>query len=250
MDVNSLHHLFDYPAITIQDSFVFSHDRLYDIRVCPEHIPESLVIKPSKTISLAELSLETDLRFDNAVISYGANASVKYLLDKFAGMDVAIPVLRTRLRNHDVVYASYFCSDGTLPATIVERKDAVIDVYYSFISDQEMQRLNETESLGVDYRLKSLDSSLFSHSLDFTNRTVCYECLHGPLQAGGTFFSMNALSGIDRCSQPFSQYQIQRMVHGMHFSHEDFYAFCESNVRDEIKREHRTRVLKGAGDGI
>lgn len=247
MNLKKLQNLFEYPAISMTDSFIYSSDFLFPLQINTTNLLDSTYIQNGQTILLKDFLNERKIDPTSAIVSYGANASLKYLQEKTIDPLEVFPVIQTVLLNRDVVYASYYCSDGTIPATLIEKPGASVNVFFSFISDAQLDTLNTSENLDLDYRLAEIDLTDAVEGLSFLKKLYFYECLHGPLIIEGVSFSMAAINGTGRCSDPFTQYDIQRMAFERYFEHDNFYAFCMETIQNSDLRQKRTQTLKRGG---
>ncbi|HET6954131.1 MAG TPA: hypothetical protein VFI47_27445 [Acidimicrobiales bacterium] len=96
-----------------------------------------------------------------AVLAIGSNASPTQLDRKFAAAAFAdpatpegrIPVVPATVPDVDVVYAARVAHYGAVPATLAPSPGTVAQVFVTWLTPAQLDRMNETESLGRAYRL-------------------------------------------------------------------------------------------------
>ncbi|QQP90184.1 gamma-glutamylcyclotransferase [Skermanella sp. TT6] len=97
------------------------------------------------------------------VIACGSNRAPEQLARKFGDWPhpLAIPVLCGRLAGFDVVYSAHFTRYGALPATLHPvpgpAPDAVVEIAVQWLTGAELERMDATEGIGVNYDRRGLD---------------------------------------------------------------------------------------------
>lgn len=103
-----------------------------------------------------------DLIRDSAltpVVAVGSNASPSQLRRKFPANEWAtdpIPLLYSEIRDFDTVYAARVSKYGSIPATPYPSPGTSIRLHITFLTDRQLDRMNQTESLGVGYELADM----------------------------------------------------------------------------------------------
>src|SRR3546814_316066 len=96
-----------------------------------------------------EGSLDPDLMAGRVpVIAHGSNRAPEQLHRKFghlAGAASAIPVTRTWLGDHDVVYSAHVTRYGSLSATLHRAPGTRVQVYVTWLTEAQLPRMHETE---------------------------------------------------------------------------------------------------------
>ncbi len=119
------------------------------------------------------------------VLAIGSNGAPQRLTAKFA-RDEAVPVLSARLMDHAVVYAATVTSYGSVPATFVPVRGAVALVAVTLLTDDQLERMNASESLGANYELVDVTGVVMTEPPLAAGATVlAYRSLHGPLTVNG-----------------------------------------------------------------
>ena len=80
------------------------------------------------------------------VIASGSNASPTRLAAKF-GDGEEIPVTRAELRHFAVVFAGHFTAYGAIPATLCPHRDAVTDVWITWLTPDQLQVMHRSEGV-------------------------------------------------------------------------------------------------------
>lgn len=117
------------------------------------------------------------------VIGYGSNAAPEQLLRKYGDdCNTAIPVLTARLLGFDTVYSAHVTRYGALPATLIESADTEITIGLLWLTDPQLRRMHETESLAANYDYVVLSEIALEADLVGTVREAgAYIGLHGHL---------------------------------------------------------------------
>jgi hypothetical protein len=127
----------------------------------------------------AELPEGFDLSDRSALISYGANAAPEALalkLDSLRG--VPLPVVRSQLRDFDVVYSAHISPYGAVPATLLESPGTVAPVFVTYPTEEQRALLTATE---LNYDLVEIGDAW------------AYRSKHGCLELDGSPVALTAI---------------------------------------------------------
>ncbi len=80
------------------------------------------------------------------VIASGSNASPVRLAAKFGDRE-EIAVTRAELRHFAVVFAGHFTAYGAIPATLCPHRDAVTDVWITWLTPDQLQIMHRSEGV-------------------------------------------------------------------------------------------------------
>jgi hypothetical protein len=119
------------------------------------------------------------------VLALGSNASPLQLRRKFGDAAGHIPVSRAVLFDHVVVYSAHFSSYGALPATLEQHPGGITFVAITWLNDGQLQRMHETEALGVNYDYREVADFRLEHDGEALAVSVpvgAYVSRHGPLR--------------------------------------------------------------------
>ncbi len=101
-----------------------------------------------------------------AVLALGSNASPAQLHRKFKGLTGHIPVSRAVLFDHVVVYSAHFTRYGALPATLHRHPGAVAFVAVTWLDPEQLVRMHQTETIGVNYDYVEFEDLRLEHDDD------------------------------------------------------------------------------------
>jgi hypothetical protein len=181
------------------------------------------------------------------VLALGSNASPVQLRRKFADLPGHIPVSRAMLFDHVVVYSAHFSRYGSIPATLHQHQGGVAFVALTWLDAQQLARMHETESLGVNYDYVEVADVRLEHDGEAIAATVpvgAYVSRFGPLQheARPIRLAETASSG---CPLPaLTQPAALRFAHRRVAPDLAFDAFMTRIVDDEDYRGDMSRRLK------
>lgn len=131
-----------------------------------------------------ELPEDLDLSGRTPLLSYGANAAPEALALKLAALPgEPLPVVRSELRDFDVVYSAHVSPYGAVPATIVESPRTVAPVFVLYPTAEQHALLSATE---LNYDLVQIGEA------------EAYRSKHGPLEFNGSPIALAAIRSQDR----------------------------------------------------
>jgi hypothetical protein len=118
------------------------------------------------------------------VVGYGSNASPRRLQEKYGeGPDSVIPVLRCRLHDHDVVYATHIATYGSVPAGLYASPGTVAHVSVSFLTDRQLETMHASE--GENYHFAVLTGRVEADGMGEVAGAAAYITSHGVYGFGG-----------------------------------------------------------------
>ena len=87
------------------------------------------------------------------IIACGSNRAPEQLARKYQNwpLPLRIPVLCAKLANFDVVYSAHFTRYGAVPATLHPCPSTIVDVAVQWLTPAELERMDETEGIGINY---------------------------------------------------------------------------------------------------
>lgn len=172
-----------YPFRQPRCSYIFTHDH--------EHLLEG---HPG--------TWEVDLDGLTPVFGYSSNPSPVALAHKFASIpEVHIPVIAFEVEGYDAVYSSHV-SSGYVPATIHPSPHTRLLGYMTYLTEEELETMNDSESLGVNYELAALDATGRFEDGTELERPLSYVGLHGQLEIDGT---LRAVAGTQAKGRRFEE---------------------------------------------
>lgn len=183
-----------------------------------------------------------------AVIACGSNRAPEQLARKFAGRAVRIPVVRARLRDHDVVYSAHITSYGSVAATLCPAPGTTVAISVLWLDEGSLARMHETESLGVNYDFVALDGAVVETEPALeVGRPHVYASRHGCLGVDGEAVALAEIEAVCRRLPARDQRAIQRLIHEWLAPDEPFARFVAGNIRDPgLRRARIERLRSGA----
>lgn len=122
------------------------------------------------------------------LLAYGANRAPERIAEKLEGLvgpQSVVPILKARLSGFDIVYSAHFSSYGAIPATLGYRPGVTIDIAVLFVDAQQLDRLDASEGIGVNYERRSFDElELLVDGMGHTPTAEAYVSLHGCFDPG------------------------------------------------------------------
>jgi hypothetical protein len=141
------------------------------------------------------------------VLAVGSNGAPSQLFRKFAEFtgDRTIPVIAADVADIDVVFAARMSTYGAIPATVASSPGTTAHVKLTLLSPGQLERMNETESLGDVYELVELAADRIrvgGHGLDVlipaAGPVACYRAIAGPMAVNGAPVALEAVRATRR----------------------------------------------------
>lgn len=206
-----------------------------------EHAPASFVFRDGEVLPLDAVPWSPEGRI--AVVAYGSNRSPSVLRRKYAGRrGVLIPTLRAELKGFDVVYAAFVSTLGPIPATLMPQPGAVVEVAVQFLTPEELERMHESERVGVSYGFAELGADDLSIEGMPARPAFFYYSLYGVLCDGGEPVAVAEIRCRGRRWRALRQREVQELVRrrlGVNVGPDEFLLeviSCERTRRERIAR--------------
>ena len=174
-----------------------------------------------------------------AVVGYGSNASPQRLLEKY-GEDATIPVLRCRLHDHDVVYATHIATYGSLPAGVYHSAGTVAHVSVSLLTDTQLEIMHVSE--GENYHFARLEGRVEADGMGEVADAAAFVTSHGVYGYGGEPVALARVHADNRRFVAREQADMLGELCGHLGEGADLHAFILRVVGDDDHR--RSLVLK------
>ena len=163
----------------------------------PERAPAA------EALAMVGAHRSTPMEKRTALIAYGANRAPERLKEKLAdlsGPQSVVPMMRARLTGFDIVFSAHFTAYGAIPATLGYRPGVTVDISVLFVDDQQRDRLDAGEHVGVNYERRSFDAlDLLVDGLGHTPDADAYVSLHGCFDPGeGRALALSAIPAENR----------------------------------------------------
>lgn len=105
--------------------------------------PRSYALLDGKAVEVDRV--EVDLAERLALLAYGSNAAPAVLSRKLAPAPDPVPVLRTVLRDFDVVYSAHFSPYGAIPATLTRSPGTEVRAFVAYLTAEQLDLVSATE---------------------------------------------------------------------------------------------------------
>lgn len=210
-------------------------------------------------VSLAEYFRKTGLAQEDldrprtALLAYGSNASPIQLSIKFSGdqnSPTVIPVLKVVLRNYAPVYAAQFSLYGAVPATLARIEHCRSHVHIALLTDNQLEKLNQSEGLGDRYELVSLPDATVTFPDESTFESPpAYIATGGALFTRGTYWLLptgqaNTQANTDALDCAIDQRAVQKLIMQLLDDDRDVEEFIVELLNDPELRLKRNQALK------
>ena len=180
------------------------------------------------------------------VIACGSNRSPVQLARKYQDHGHAvIPVQRAWLDDFDVVYAAHITSYGSIAAMLQHVPGTKVEVSITWLAEDLMARMDETEGRGFDYDLAALDDVTLETALgDIHISAYAYVYGHGTLVDAGAPVGIREIRAHGRPHRACTQSEILALVHDRLGGAADVDAFIHQNIDHPPRRRARERALQ------
>lgn len=178
------------------------------------------------------------------VLALGSNASPGRLKEKFGDTEESVFVTSALIYGYVVVYSAHFSHYGSLPATLRVMPGAVTRVFVTWLTDEQLETMHDSESLGVNYDFVTLEGTkvdVDGHG-ELSEVTV-YKSRAGSLTHKGGPVGLAEVPSTN-CSLPsLTQPAMLRCVHRRLASDLNYRQFMERIIHDhEYRRDSGARL--------
>lgn len=184
------------------------------------------------------------------VIGCGSNRSPEQLARKFADFEtVSIPVQRAWLEEFDTVYAAHITGYGSVSATLQHVAGATVEVSVTWLTEEQLARMDETEGRGTSYDLVLLEG-LRLHTEQGEDHAAAYAYVFrgGCLRHEDDHVGLDEITARNRPHRAWRQPAALAAVHSRlredDDAPEDVDAFIRENIADRDARLRRERALQ------
>lgn len=166
--------------------------------------------------SVARLQDKSSLAGRMPVLAIGSNRSPEQLLRKFSERDI-LPVTLIQLCDYDVVYAAHMTSYGSIPAVLTRSPGTVIDIGINWLSRIQLERMHETEAIGVNYNFGIASKlNILSSNEHKIHNVGCYLGIHGCLGLKKNPIALKEINANNRVFTALGQFEILGQIHSSH----------------------------------
>ncbi|MCB1969407.1 MAG: hypothetical protein H6851_18240 [Geminicoccaceae bacterium] len=186
-----------------------------------------------------------DLVERQPVLAIGSNAAPEQLARKFGTESRPIPVTRVIVKDHTVVFSAHFSRYGSLPATLHEVPGARTYAFITWLDENQLARMHETENVGKNYDYSARDDiEVETESGSLPCAMGFYRSRRGPLLLRSNPVRMAEVASIGAPLPQLTQRAALRHVHSRLAPEHPFETFIARIVEDDGYREHMTERLQ------
>ncbi len=197
-----------YPGRRPDTSFVFCGNHIVPIHeTAGKKIEESLNFH-------SDIAAAPSKQDRYMVVGYGSNACPAQLKSKFSESD-PMPVLRATLNDCDVVYAPFFASYGSVPATITRSPGTTVDVWVNVLHEKQIEVMDASEGRGNHYMLAEIDAGLTLKNGESFSPVYAYVGTGGVLCIDNQVISLAEVHATGRRFRALSQKDMLETLCGM-----------------------------------
>jgi hypothetical protein len=184
------------------------------------------------------------------VIACGSNRAPEQLARKFQDwpLPLRIPVLCAKLAGFDVVYSAHFTRYGAIPATLHPSPGAIVDVAVQWLTPAELERMDETEGIGINYdrhHLTGIDLEI--EGFGTIGAAETYLSRRGPLIHQGAPVALAAIPCTGRTWPALDQCRVLDLTRRRLAADATLDDFINAIVTDAEYRTQQTKLLMKPG---
>ncbi len=173
-----------------------------------------------------------DLAERVALLAYGSNAAPEVLAAKLAAAPDPVAVLRTVLRDFDVVYSAHVSPYGSVPATLRRSPGTEVRAFIAYLTDEQLRLVSATEP---NYELARFDRpSCALETGDAPPELWAYVSRHGCLLLDGSEVALAEVAARGRHFLELDQRQVLGQARDILAPGRDLASFVEACAAGEI----------------
>ena len=245
-----------YPFGTPASSYFFVQGECWPVQLYSEKCPEeSSMATNTVATSAREAFAHKDVDISSLtapripVLASGSNASPVRLKEKYADVldRTIIPVIRYSVANLLPVFSAKFASYGSITATLQQVPQSEVEMYVTFLTLPQLERMHQTEAIGDEYDFDQLNKVPMRQiaSEPFVRRTAyAYRSRHGVFSIKEKQFTLDA--SYRTCDKfPYkTQEQMLSSARDLLEPGQDLDLFILHNIIDETTRRTHNELLR------
>jgi len=216
----------------------------------PYRIPDHSYVYQDGGIEPLTTAIERfDYRGRTPVLAVGSNQSPEQLSRKYVGDEWGlIPVVRTKLKDFDVVYSAHITAYGSVAATLHHAPGVTVSLFVNWLDDRQLDRMHETELPNENYEYGRLTGiELIPEAGPAIDDLYLYNSRRGVFAPDGEPIALNEVSARNRYWPSKSQPEIQALVRDHIDPEKPIEEFIGESVADgKTRQERSTRMAGGA----
>lgn len=171
----------------------------------PEH---SYALVDGRRADLAAADVDPAARV--SLLAYGSNASPDVLARKLAATPDPVPVVRTVLRDFDVVYSAHVSPYGAIPANLSRSPGTEVPAFVAYLTPEQLESVSATEP---NYELARFDRPACTLERGTAPAELhVYLSRHGCLEVDRREVALSAIEARDRRLPALSQREALELV--------------------------------------
>lgn len=181
------------------------------------------------------------------IIAVGSNRAPHQLARKFRDTpETTLPVQSGRLWQHDVVYSAHLSTYGAVPATLRHVPATVVQVAVTWLTDEQLARMHETELPNGNYDFVQMNRIRLETEQGETLTTAYAYCSsRGHLAAiSGQALALSEIDASGRCLRALTQRQALDHVRTAIAPDRDLDDFVFNTVMNGVERRRYIEILQ------
>jgi hypothetical protein len=179
------------------------------------------------------------------VLAAGSNQSPERLIRKYGTAAFgAIPVVRARLHDFDIVYSAHVSAYGSIPATLWPCPGTTVTLFINWLDRPQETRMHETEVPSGNYHFGSFAGiRVRAEQGGELSAAFAYISRRGALLKGGRPVALSAVAAENRRWPALGQDQVQGHVRDRLEPGRPLDAFVRAAIDDADERRARIAAL-------
>ena len=227
--------------------------RINRAKTYPYTIPgSSYIFREGHPLKFLDALNLADLKDRKPVLAVGSNQSPNQLARKFAARDWGpIPVIRAKVHGYDSVYSPHITSYGSIPATLQEVIGVTASLFVTWLNNDQMMRMHETEIADSNYTFGILvDLNAEIEVGPPIKEAYVYISNHGHLCDAGQPMPLLEINALKRRQTGRSQLEIQQFVRDFLEPGIEIDEFIRTSINSREIRRRRLIRLKTLAQSI
>lgn len=219
---------------------------------------KSLLWAPDGEISVPDFLKQQHLSTKSdtprtAVIGYGSNPAVEQLERKFGNNNYyggpftgnpIIPVIKARINDFDVAYMGHIGFYGAVPATFASSPGTRTVIWLTFLTEDQLIRMHQTEKVGSDYDYGTLQNvSIVLEDGRPLNAANIYMDRFGALVWEGYLISLAKIEASNRINPSLLEPEMLDLLRKRFSPTTPLNEFILKNIHDENFRKQQNKTL-------
>ncbi|MBT5559419.1 MAG: hypothetical protein HOJ88_05970, partial [Proteobacteria bacterium] len=179
------------------------------------------------------------------VIASGSNRSPEQLARKYKdGPEGSVIVTKAKLYDFDSVYSAHFAGYGSIAATLQHTPGAVSELSITWLNAAQLERMHETESLGVHYDYGCLSNiRLEIDNGPALDKAFVYNSRQGCMSHNGNVVALSEITSQNRSIPSLPQADALRHARDEIEPEMPLEEFIQEIIDDPVIRMSRTEAL-------